>query len=112
MERPQPRIVGELSNTIVLPNIDEALVLYRDGCIIDLQAGSRSDFILHVQGSCNLDAVILEACRRGLSGMERLSGIPGTIGAAMVQNVAAYNQAIEDVLCPLKRSTPKPGMFQ
>lgn len=97
MERPQPHIAGELSNTIVLPNIEESLVLYRDGCMIDLQAGSRSDFIMHVQGSCNLDAVILEACRRGLSGMERLSGIPGTIGAALVQNVAAYNQAIGDV---------------
>ena len=93
----QPCIVGELSNTILLPNIDESLVLYRDGRILDLRDGAKSSVIVKVQESCSLDAVVAEVCRRGLSGVERLSGIPGTIGAAAVQDVAAYNQAIEEV---------------
>ncbi|MDE6485796.1 MAG: UDP-N-acetylmuramate dehydrogenase [Duncaniella sp.] len=37
-----------------------------------------------------LDDLISEACHRGLWGIENLSGIPGTVGASVVQNVGAY----------------------
>lgn len=36
--------------------------------------------------------------QKNLSGIEALSVIPGTVGAAPVQNVGAYGQEIEQVL--------------
>lgn len=42
--------------------------------------------------------LIEEAMDSGLSGLETLSGIPGTVGGAIVGNAAAYGQAIGDTV--------------
>lgn len=44
------------------------------------------------------DRLVEMTVRRGLEGIERLSGIPGTVGAAPVQNIGAYGQEIADTL--------------
>ncbi|MGH7606557.1 MAG: UDP-N-acetylmuramate dehydrogenase, partial [Gemmatimonadales bacterium] len=44
------------------------------------------------------DDLVAEAVRRGLSGVECLSGIPGTVGGTPIQNVGAYGQEIADTL--------------
>ena len=41
-------------------------------------------------GGEQLDAAIAQLLRQGIPGLERLSCIPGTVGAAPVQNVGAY----------------------
>ena len=45
-----------------------------------------------------LDTVVAWTVEMGLSGIEALSSIPGTIGAAPVQNAGAYGQEIGDHL--------------
>ena len=47
----------------------------------------------------SLTALAAESVRRGLSGMERLCGIPGTVGGACAMNAGAYGGEIKDVLC-------------
>ena len=44
------------------------------------------------------DHVVAEAVLRGASGVECLSGIPGTVGAAPVQNIGAYGQEAADTI--------------
>lgn len=44
------------------------------------------------------DGVVAQAVGRGWSGVEALSGIPGSAGATPVQNVGAYGQEISEVI--------------
>jgi UDP-N-acetylmuramate dehydrogenase len=44
------------------------------------------------------DDVVAESVRRGVSGIECLSGIPGTVGGTPIQNVGAYGQEIAESL--------------
>ncbi|MEU4077561.1 UDP-N-acetylmuramate dehydrogenase [Streptomyces venezuelae] len=48
-----------------------------------------------------LDAFVAFTVTEGLSGIEYLGGIPGTTGAAPVQNTGAYGQQISDTLTRL-----------
>jgi UDP-N-acetylmuramate dehydrogenase len=50
------------------------------------------------EAACPWDRVARLACANGLAGIECMSGIPGTAGAAAVQNIGAYAQQISDVL--------------
>ena len=42
------------------------------------------------------DALVAETVARGLWGLENLSGIPGTVGAAPIQNIGAYGAQVSD----------------
>jgi len=44
------------------------------------------------------DDVVRLCCERELTGVECLSGIPGSTGATPVQNVGAYGQEVKDVI--------------
>jgi len=46
----------------------------------------------------NWDQFVDSTCKRGLYGVECMSGIPGTVGAAPVQNIGAYGQELADTL--------------
>jgi UDP-N-acetylmuramate dehydrogenase len=45
-----------------------------------------------------LDHLVEQVTERGYTGMEGLTAVPGTVGAAPVQNVGAYGQTIADTL--------------
>ncbi len=47
---------------------------------------------------CSLTALAKESVQRGLMGLERLCGIPGTLGGAVAMNAGAYNSEIKNVL--------------
>lgn len=53
---------------------------------------------LRVQAGHDWDALVEYAVARGYAGIEAMSGIPGTVGAAPVQNVGAYGQEIQETL--------------
>lgn len=77
---------------------DGTVVLVRTGGIEELP-GSRPDTVrLRVQAGHDWDALVAETVERGLAGIEAMSGIPGTVGAAPVQNVGAYGQEIVQTL--------------
>lgn len=53
---------------------------------------------LRVQAGHDWDALVAYAVGEGLAGLEAMSGIPGTVGAAPVQNIGAYGQEIVQTL--------------
>ncbi len=54
--------------------------------------------VLRVLAGEPWDSVVAYAVEHGLSGIEALSGIPGSAGAAPVQNIGAYGQELSEVL--------------
>lgn len=54
--------------------------------------------VLRVQAGEPWDAVVLYAVQNGLTGIEALSGIPGSSGAAPIQNIGAYGQELASSL--------------
>jgi UDP-N-acetylmuramate dehydrogenase len=48
------------------------------------------------QAGVMLDTVVRESIERGFSGLEELSGIPGTLGGAVVMNAGAFSMCIAD----------------
>src|SRR6478735_11386881 len=53
---------------------------------------------LRIQAGHDWDALVAYAVEHGLAGIEAMSGIPGTVGAAPVQNIGAYGQEIMQTL--------------
>src|SRR6187431_2902629 len=53
---------------------------------------------LRVEAGHDWDALVEFAVAEGLAGIEAMSGIPGTVGAAPVQNIGAYGQEIVQTL--------------
>jgi UDP-N-acetylmuramate dehydrogenase len=71
-----------------------------DGTVIHVltRGIERDGDLLHVAAGEPWDTVVAHAVENGLSGIEALSGIPGSAGAAPVQNVGAYGQELSAVL--------------
>ena len=100
-------IIGNGSNLLVKDKGFRGVIiqLYKnfskietDGCIIRAQAGAL------------LSAVAKTAMNNSLSGMECLSGIPGTIGGAVCMNAGAYGGEIKDIVTEVK--VIKKGKFE
>ncbi|RNE56645.1 UDP-N-acetylmuramate dehydrogenase [Cryobacterium tepidiphilum] len=53
---------------------------------------------LRVQAGESWDGLVAHAVEQGWSGIEALSGIPGSVGAAPVQNIGAYGQELASSL--------------
>ena len=90
-------ILGEGSN-VVLPNLLNKAVIK-----ISFNEISIEDNLITVGGGKNWDDFVLWSLENGYSGLENLSGIPGSIGAAPIQNIGAYgsevSEFIEEVIC-------------
>ncbi len=54
--------------------------------------------IWEVSAGENWDSWVEETVKNGWNGVENLSGIPGTVGAAPVQNINAYGATVADVI--------------
>ena len=62
---------------------------------------------LIVEANLPLDGLIKKAISSGLVGLETLSGIPGTVGGAIVGNAGAYGQTISDHLVRVEVFAPR-----
>jgi len=59
---------------------------------------SVSKDVLIADSGIDLMEVVNVANKHGLSGMEKLAGIPGTIGGAVIGNAGAYGHSVEQIL--------------
>jgi UDP-N-acetylmuramate dehydrogenase len=94
-------LLGGGSN-IVFPDGDCDATIIRLGFgAVEIKEDDGKIFLI-ADGGADWDEVVNIAVSHGLSGIEALSAIPGTVGATPVQNVGAYGTEIKDVLVTLR----------
>lgn len=94
-------LLGGGSNTIVADEgFPGTVVLVRTSGItrVEDQQLAPGQLRLRVQAGHNWDLLVAACVDRGWAGLEALSGIPGLVGAAPIQNIGAYGQELSQVL--------------
>jgi UDP-N-acetylmuramate dehydrogenase len=90
-------VLGGGSNVVIGDDgFDGTVVLVKTTGIVDEAAEGR--VTLRVQAGESWDGLVALAVERGWAGIEGLSGIPGSCGAAPIQNIGAYGQELESSL--------------
>jgi len=55
-----------------------------------------------VAAGTDWNSFVLQLCEQGVSGVECLAGIPGSVGGTPVQNVGAYGQEVADTIASVR----------
>ncbi|MBZ5608673.1 MAG: UDP-N-acetylmuramate dehydrogenase [Acidobacteriia bacterium] len=84
-------VIGEGTNLIVSDSGFAGIVLRFTAAGIQNQAGS-----VDVQAGASLQALVDYSIDRGLRGLETMTGIPGSVGAAVYGNAGAYGHSIDE----------------
>ena len=88
-------VLGGGSNTLASDEGFEGVIIrpmFGEGPLFEDQPDGR--VLLTAGAGAAWDALAASAAERGLWGIENLSGIPGTLGGAVVQNIGAYGAAL------------------
>lgn len=72
--------------------------LHRENETLDPQGLGKDWVLVRADAGVTWDELVEYTVSHGLSGVEMLSGIPGTVGAAPVQNIGAYGGEIGQAL--------------
>lgn len=94
-------VIGEGSNILIGSKHLKVLVVKLNNTSIDVIGDTKKHVIWKVGAGKIWDKLVEETVEKNLQGMECLSGIPGTVGAAPVQNIGAYGQELKDVFVHL-----------
>ncbi len=89
-------IIGNGSNLLVGDGGIRGVVIQIGSDFSKIEVGD--DDTVWVQAGCMLSKAAHVAMEHGLSGMEFASGIPGTIGGAVVMNAGAYEGEMKDII--------------
>jgi len=92
-------VVGGGSNLLVGDEpFDGTVVLIRTTGLEKIDSPRDGYVRLRVQAGHSWDDLVAYTVAQGLQGIEAMSGIPGTTGAAPVQNIGAYGQELVQTL--------------
>jgi UDP-N-acetylmuramate dehydrogenase len=91
-------VLGGGSNLVVADEGFDGSVIRVVTRGIETVSDDGSRVVLRVQAGESWDDLVAHTVDNGLAGIEALSGIPGSTGAAPVQNIGAYGQEISSSL--------------
>ncbi len=98
----QPFVLGGGSNVVIADaGVDASVVLVRSRGIERLPSPPESALI-RVEAGEPWDDLVAVTVQNGWRGLEALSGIPGTVGAAPIQNIGAYGYELKDTLVSIE----------
>ncbi len=95
-------VLGYGSNVIIRDEGFNGLIIVNRLAGFDISDETETLMTLRIGAGEDWDSVVERTVSMGLTGIEAMSHIPGTIGATPVQNVGAYGQEIADTLIELE----------
>lgn len=107
-------VIGEGSNLLVLDGGIQGIVVSLQDCSKSIKrvAFERNDAgeeigVMQVEAGVKMSYLAKYAARYGLTGIEGLVGIPGSLGGALVMNAGAEGMEIGQVVRSITRVTPE-----
>lgn len=94
----QPLLVlGSGSNVLLADDVDGTVLVFANQGIEILE--HRADYtVVRAGAGVNWHKLVLWSLQHGLSGLENLALIPGTVGAAPIQNIGAYGAQVGEFI--------------
>jgi UDP-N-acetylmuramate dehydrogenase len=85
-------IVGKGSNLLVRDGGLKGVVVILKGGLATVEKNGKNDQIVLAGGGLGLGELVSYCTQTGLSGLEFLAGIPGTVGGAVAMNAGAFGK--------------------
>lgn len=109
-----PKLEGEVKvlgggSNILLTQDQDGIILHNRITGIKIMKESENEVLIEVGGGHNWHEFVLWAVEKGYGGIENLSLIPGTVGAAPIQNIGAYGVEQKEVFVSLTAFHLKTG---
>jgi len=101
-ERGLKRLVLGGGSNILLTGDFKGLVLRIETRGIELLATEPAAHLVRVSAGENWHGLVMHALSQGWTGLENLALIPGTVGAAPVQNIGAYGVELDSLFDSLR----------
>ena len=90
--------LGGGSNLIVSDSGVDATVLHIQTRGVTVNKATGKKVQIHAEAGEGWDDFVAHTIAQGVRGLETLSGIPGTVGASVIQNIGAYGAEVSDTL--------------
>ncbi|WP_187976845.1 UDP-N-acetylmuramate dehydrogenase [Mycetocola sp. JXN-3] len=97
-EGEEPLIIGGGSNLVAGDEGYDGPVVRIAHPGLEVVPAEPGRIVLRVSAGVVWDDLVAHTVSNGWSGLEALSGIPGSVGAAPIQNIGAYGQEVSAVL--------------
>jgi len=97
------KVLGRMSN-VLPPDGAFFSVVVKTDAICDIE---YEDGLVYSGVGVSLPVLAGHTARLGLSGLEELSGIPGSVGGALFGNAGAYGREICELLCSVRAYLPE-----
>ena len=91
-------IMGDGTNMLVSDQGFEGVVIRISNHALAAEVDACSGATLTIGAGENWDEFVATTIERGFAGLETLSGIPGSVGAAPIQNIGAYGHEVSEFI--------------
>ena len=95
-------ILGGGSNVLISDENFEGVVIKVETTGNSYEIDACSGGMLQVAAGDNWDEFVAFTLSKGLANLESLSGIPGTVGGAPIQNIGAYGHEVSEVIARVR----------
>ena len=95
-------IIGGGTNILVADSGFAGTVIRLSNNKIESEIDACSGATLTIGAGSDWDRFVASTISRGFAGLETLSGIPGTVGAAPIQNIGAYGHEVSEFITQVR----------